>query len=155
MAEVIPLLDIKPDYTTPRLGEVIISSGFLDFRVHPRLKQESAVPNHPAGSIATLAHLFSPGGGYMVPDMKKFMEERLIRPPLDIREILALGPQLTDEELEYAIYAPHLTGSDNPETVLKIIRHRGWQGIGLVPSTINSDDNEYPSDFTWIGFSVA
>lgn len=153
MSEIIQVLDIQPDYTS-LIAEVIANSGFLAFRIDPRFRKEDAVSTPPADGVATLAHVFTPPRGSEMKDMESLMKERMIRGPVDIREVLSLGSQLTQQVCKYAIYTPNLTGSKNPNAVLKIMRFEEWTGPGLVVSTINPDDDDYPYNHQFIGFSV-
>lgn len=153
MPEIIRLLDIEPDYSSDT-EEAIINSGFSLAKVDPELRQENSIPPPPAGGPATNAHIFTPPLGSEMKDIGRLMEERMFRSPIDLREVLALGREIKELVCRYVVYAPRLTQSTDPNTVLKIMRFEGWSGLGLAVSTIDPDDDDYPYNYQFIGFSV-
>lgn len=156
MAETIGLRDLKVNYEQTLAeamagGKGEVKGKFIAFRIAPQLRDESKFgQKFPGVEVPVNAHFFQVPAGYQLTDLPKFMNERLIRGPKDIREIFALAQVIDEEKCEFAIYAPEISGRD--DVILKVHRWPEWPGLGLTPSTIDPDD-ENAWDFECIGFS--
>lgn len=149
MAETIPVEDIEVDFQAS-LEEAFRKNGFTSHRINPKLLNEDAFVSKLKGVQMAMAHFFSPGAGYQIKDLPAIMQDRIIRPPRDIREVIAVGKVLGEAKCDYAIYAPEITGE--PGKLLHISRFPGWPGFGFTVQTFE-DDRENLWDLQMIGFS--
>lgn len=124
--------------------------GFVMFRVMPGLRDEAKYPPK-AGVAKTSAHFFSLGPGYDAAHVAREVEEMLLREPTDIREVIAVGKTLGNQEkVDLMIYAPTITG--DPKVFLKIVRWPDWKGFGLTCHRWD-DDEDIARDKEMVGFS--
>jgi hypothetical protein len=124
---------------------------FLEFRVDPRFRKNENFPPRLSGEQRTLAHFYQVPAGYELKNMPKILADRVLREPLDIREVIAVGKTLEGERHEYAIFAPSITGE--ARKLIKILRHPGWQGLGLMISVFDPDEDKL-WEMNFIGFST-
>ncbi|MEY2664471.1 MAG: hypothetical protein RIT04_279 [Candidatus Parcubacteria bacterium] len=133
------------------LLEAFLANNFLKFRINPRLLDESKFPRNPELKVDRLmAHFFQSPAGCMLDELPKEMaEQMMIRPPDDIREVIALG-KILKNNCDYWIYAPKITGST--DLFLRIMRHDEWAGYGMTISRLlDAEKNLW--DLDQIGFS--
>ncbi len=78
------------------------------------------------------------------------MSGRVIRTPIDLREVIALGKVLRGDRIDKFIYAPELTGE--PRKFLRIMHYPDWQGFGLTVSGYDPGDDSL-WDMAFVGFS--
>lgn len=156
MPEVITLRDLRVNYTQTLASALAGGTGqakasFIPFRVQPRLKTEDYFPPKFGGEdVSVTAHFFQVPAGYALRDLPNVMDDRCIRGPKDIREILALSQVIDEQRCEFAIYAPEIGGRD--DTILVVERWPDWPGLGLIPSTVDPEVKNL-WDYQFIGFS--
>lgn len=149
MPEIIGIREIQTNYDHT-LAKALEENGFDPFRVHPDLRNESKFRPALEGSHPGLSHFFEVPAGYELRDLPEALEDRVIRNPRDLWEVIALGKTINEEKCEFTIYAPEITGE--ARKFLKIHRWPGWKGLGLTIKGFNPDD-ENLWDLQFIGFS--
>lgn len=145
--QVVPVLDLTINYEIT-IAEAIRIGGFTPFRVDPRLKDEATHVPKFTGTVRLYAQPFSVGVGYQIGDIPRIMEERLLRGPKDIREVLAYGVHVTEPE-QLTIYAPELTG--RADKLLRLWKYPEWKGL-LIHTFDPDDENLW--DLRFIGFDL-
>ncbi|MES2215956.1 MAG: hypothetical protein V4481_01535 [Patescibacteria group bacterium] len=125
-------------------------NGFIDFRIHPAFRGNSFPPTM-TGQRSTLAHFWQVPAEQELKDVPRLMAERVLREPLDIREVIAIGSTQKKEKVDLTVFAPQITGSDRK--FLRILRYPGWTGLGFLISGFDSDD-ENLQDLNMVGFST-
>lgn len=147
--EFIGIRDISVNYGLVLSGANGMSN-FVPFRIHPRLKDAAAYPPKFSGESLIHSHFFSPPAGSFVRDLPTVLEERMLRTPKDMREVLALGAVIDEQKCKFNIYAPELTGA--PDVLLRVHRYPEWAGLGIALCRIDEDD-ENIWDLEFIAFS--
>jgi hypothetical protein len=148
MAEFIAVQDLNVDLTKP-LKTLFAENHFIEFRITPKLLVEQDFPPG-IGVHRPKAHFFKSPAGAMLEELPAIMQDRILRPPENIREVISLGAVLNETQCDYWIYAPKITGQ--PKTFLRLVRYPDWKGYGLMFSNHNPDDQNL-WDLELIGFS--
>jgi hypothetical protein len=149
MSEIIEIRDLETDYEQT-IATSLVENGFAHFRVNPQLMNEGRFRPQLPGKKPLLSHFFQPPTGSKLDDIPELMQERILREPKDIREVIALGKTITENKCEFVIYAPQITGESRK--LLKIARWPNWTGLGLTISSFDPED-ENLWDLTLVGFS--
>ncbi len=149
MTEIIEVADLRVDYKAP-IKKALEQAGFILFRVNPRfLKEEDFQPKF-NGLADIHGHVFNIGAGYDIKDIPGQMEDRIIRPPKDLREVIAFGSTVKASRCDYAVYAPEITG--RPDGLLRITKYPDWAGPGLTVGNFDPEDEKL-WELRLIGFS--